>query len=132
MKTLARWLFKLLWRVEVRGLEHYKKVDQSQAPMLIVANHQSLLDGPLIDLFVPGRTTFMIHADHTGGWKRWLLKLADFIEVDMKSPLAAKHMIEQDPSLDSTQGGILKVIDSKKEIHNLETGTFMKVLSAEA
>lgn len=45
---------------------------------------------------------------------------------------AAKQMIEQDPALDSTQGGILKVIDSKKEIHNLETGTFIKVLSAEA
>ena len=121
MKALARLLFKWLWRVEVRGLEHYKAVDQSQAPMLIVANHQSLLDGPLIDLFVPGRTTFMIHADHTGGWKRWLLKLADFIEVDMKSPLAAKHMIESlkagkqgmifPEGRISTTGGLMKVYE---------------------
>ncbi|WFE69596.1 AMP-binding protein [Thiomicrospira sp. R3] len=121
MKTLARWLFKLLWRVEVRGLEHYTKVDQSQTPMLIVANHQSLLDGPLIDLFVPGRTTFMIHTDHTGGWKRWLLKLADFIVVDMQSPLAAKHMIEAlragkqgmifPEGRISTTGGLMKVYE---------------------
>jgi phage terminase large subunit-like protein len=41
---------------------------------------------------------------------------------------AAKQMIEQDEYLSS----ILKVIDSKKEIHNIETGTFIKVLSAEA
>lgn len=45
---------------------------------------------------------------------------------------AAKQMIEQDEALDADHGGILKVIDSKKEIHNTETGTFLKVLSAEA
>jgi phage terminase large subunit-like protein len=45
---------------------------------------------------------------------------------------AAKQMIEQDANLDAKNGGILKVIDSKKEIHNTETGTFLKVLSAEA
>lgn len=41
---------------------------------------------------------------------------------------AAKQMIEQDEYLSS----ILNVVDSKKEIYNLETGTFIKVLSAEA
>lgn len=41
---------------------------------------------------------------------------------------AAKGMIEQDETLEST----LKVLDSKKEIINKETGTTMKVLSAEA
>ena len=41
---------------------------------------------------------------------------------------AAKQMIEQDPALQK----MVKVVDSKKEIHNLHTGTFMKVLSAEA
>lgn len=45
---------------------------------------------------------------------------------------AAKQMIEQDPELDYRAGGILKVIDSKSEIYNTETGTFLKVLSAEA
>ena len=41
---------------------------------------------------------------------------------------AAKSMIEQDSSLSE----ILKVVDSKKEIHNKLTGSFLKVLSAEA
>ena len=41
---------------------------------------------------------------------------------------AAKEMVEQDPDLQK----ILKVIDSVKEIHNKQTGTFMKVLSADA
>jgi phage terminase large subunit-like protein len=41
---------------------------------------------------------------------------------------AAKQMIEQDPVLEK----ILNVVDSKKEIYNRETGTYLKVLSAEA
>lgn len=41
---------------------------------------------------------------------------------------AAKEMIEQEPAF----SGLLKIVDSKKEIHNLITGTFIKVLSAEA
>lgn len=40
----------------------------------------------------------------------------------------AKSMIDQEPAL----AKMIKVIDSKKEIHNKRTGTFMKVLSAEA
>ena len=37
-------------------------------------------------------------------------------------------MIEQDPGLEE----MLKVVDSKKEVHNRLTGSFLKVLSAEA
>lgn len=121
MKIIFKWLFKILYRVEVRGLEHYEAVDQSSQPLLIVANHQSLLDGPLIDLFIPGRTHFMIHASHTSGWKRWILKMASFIEVDMQSPLAAKHMIQAlkagkqgmifPEGRISTTGGLMKVYE---------------------
>lgn len=42
--------------------------------------------------------------------------------------VAAKQKIEQDEYLES----VMRVVDSKKEIHNTETGTFIKVLSAEA
>ena len=41
---------------------------------------------------------------------------------------AAKQMIEQDPALEE----MLRVVDSSKEIHNKSTGTFIRVLSAEA
>lgn len=41
---------------------------------------------------------------------------------------AAAQMIAQDKDLES----LLRVVESKKEIHNEKTGTFMKVLSAEA
>lgn len=41
---------------------------------------------------------------------------------------AAKQMIEQDEALQE----LVRVVDSKKEIHNRHTGTFIRVLSAEA
>jgi len=41
---------------------------------------------------------------------------------------AASGMIEQEPEFE----GILKVLDSRKEIKNKQTGTILKVLSAEA
>ncbi len=41
---------------------------------------------------------------------------------------AAKQMIEQDPALQE----MVRVVDSKKEIYNRDTDTFVKVLSAEA
>jgi phage terminase large subunit-like protein len=41
---------------------------------------------------------------------------------------AAKQMIEQDPDLEAA----FRIVDSKKEIHNRATGTYLKVLSAEA
>ena len=124
MRWLVKHIIKWLWRVEVKGLAHYHEVDQSQQPLLLVSNHVSLLDGVLIDLFVPGRTTFMIHADHTGGWKRWILKLARFIEVDMHSPLAAKHMIH------ALQNGAQGMIFPEGRITT--TGGLMKVYEGTA
>lgn len=42
--------------------------------------------------------------------------------------MATKSKIEQEPELTGT----FRIVDSKKEIYNIETGTFIKVLSAEA
>ncbi|BBP44718.1 hypothetical protein THMIRHAS_00910 [Thiosulfatimonas sediminis] len=96
VKLLAKLFFKLLYRVEVKGLENYHAVDQTQQPMLIIANHVSLIDGPLLELFLPGKTTFMVDKGHTKKWhERWILGMGDYFTVDMHSPYAAKHMIEE-------------------------------------
>ncbi len=94
MKFLAKLLFKLFYRVEVRGLENYHAARQSERPILLIANHVSLLDGPLIDLFIPGKTTFMIDSRQIVGLRKWLLKLADYVAVDMLSAIATKHLIK--------------------------------------
>ncbi len=95
-KLIAKGLFKLFFRVEVKGLEHYHAVDQTEQPLLIISNHVSTLDGPLLDLFIPGETTFMVDASHTEKWyERFILGMCRFFTVDLHSAYAAKHMIAE-------------------------------------
>ena len=95
-KLIVKGLFKLIYRVEVTGLENYQKAIESERPVLIIANHVSLLDGPLLDLFVPGETTFMVDTAHTKKWyERFILSMSHFFTVDIHSPYAAKHMIDE-------------------------------------
>lgn len=121
IKWLFKWMFKWLWRVEVRGLAYYAEHDP-HTPLLIVANHVSLLDGPLIELFVPGETTFMIdHAQTQAWWQKAILSLTHYVDVDMHHPLAIKHMIHAmqagkqgmifPEGRISTTGGLMKVYE---------------------
>ena len=121
-KVIGKQLFKLLYRVEVTGLENYRKAQQDGRPILIIANHVSLLDGPLLELFVPGATTFMVDKGHTKKWyERFLLGMSHYIAVDMHSPYAAKHIIEQlqdgkqcmmfPEGRITTTGGLMKIYD---------------------
>jgi acyl-[acyl-carrier-protein]-phospholipid O-acyltransferase/long-chain-fatty-acid--[acyl-carrier-protein] ligase len=95
MKWLVKLLIKWLYKVEVKGLENYEKAQASERPILIIANHVSLLDGLLIGLFIPGDTHFMVHKSHTQKWyERFLLSYVNYFPVDFFSPMATKHMIE--------------------------------------
>ncbi|WP_319380534.1 AMP-binding protein [Thiomicrorhabdus sp.] len=122
IKSLVKLLFKLFYRVEVKGLENYHAVEQSQQPMLIIANHVSLLDGPLLELFIPGETTFMVDKGHTKKWsERLILGMSHYFTVDIHSPYAAKHMIEElkngkqcmifPEGRITTTGGLMKVYE---------------------
>lgn len=95
-KVMAKGLFRVFYRVEVQGLEHYYAVDQTEQPLLIISNHVSTLDGPLLDLFIPGETTFMVNASHTEKWyERFILSMCSFFTVDLHNAYAAKHMIAE-------------------------------------
>ena len=95
-KLIVKMIFKLAYRVEVKGLENYQAAAESDRPILIIANHVSLLDGPLLELFVPGETTFMVDESHTKKWhERFILSMSHFFKVDIHSPYAAKHMIDE-------------------------------------
>lgn len=95
-KFFVKKLLKWFYRVEVKGLENYHQAINSERPLLIIANHVSLLDGPLLDLFIPGETTFMVDTSHTKKWhERFILSMSHFFKVDIHSPYAAKHMIDE-------------------------------------
>jgi len=95
-KLVVKVWFKLFYRVEVKGLQNYQQAVNSNRPILIIANHVSLLDGPLLDLFIPGETTFMVDSSHTKKWyERFILSMSHFFKVDIHSPYAAKNMIDE-------------------------------------
>lgn len=90
--NVLRGLCRLLFRVQVTGLENIPQEDR----LLIIANHESFLDGLLLGLFLPKRATFVVH---TGVLKsiffRWWLKLTPHLSVDPASPLAMKKVIQR-------------------------------------
>ncbi len=96
MKAFVSFLLKLFFRAKIKGLEHYHELDKSGEPMLIIANHASLLDGVLIASLLPGKTSFMVAEAHTKKWYgRFLLSFVDYFKVEFQSPHSIKKVIKE-------------------------------------
>jgi acyl-[acyl-carrier-protein]-phospholipid O-acyltransferase/long-chain-fatty-acid--[acyl-carrier-protein] ligase len=89
MKAVARMLMRLLFRVEISG----DSTVFTNPRTLIVANHESFLDGLLMGVFLPVEATFVVHTEVTKStFMRWMLKLVPHLVVDSTSPLAIKQI----------------------------------------
>lgn len=89
--TLLELICKVIFRVEVSGIANLPK----QGKLLIIANHESFLDGLLLGLFLPIRATFVVHTTVLNHWLfRQILKLTPYLAVDPTSPLAMKKVIK--------------------------------------
>jgi acyl-[acyl-carrier-protein]-phospholipid O-acyltransferase / long-chain-fatty-acid--[acyl-carrier-protein] ligase len=88
--VLLRSLARLLFRVRVRGDLGALKADR----LLVVANHESFLDGLLLGLFLPIDPVFVVHTGVVGHpLFRLVLALADHLTVDPTNPMAMKKVI---------------------------------------
>ncbi|MGE3784673.1 MAG: acyl-[ACP]--phospholipid O-acyltransferase, partial [Alphaproteobacteria bacterium] len=91
LRLLARIVLRLAYRVELRGLEHLAAAGER---VVIVPNHVSYLDGPLIAAFLPGYPMFAIDtAQAAKWWARPLLAGADIYPMDPTRPMATKSLI---------------------------------------
>lgn len=84
-------LLKLLYRVEVKGMENYFNAGKR---VVIIANHASLLDGVLLAVFLPDRLTIAI--DRVMAEKafiRHIIKLVNAVKIDPSNPMSAKSLI---------------------------------------
>ena len=63
IKRLAARLLRLLYRVELRGIEHYAAAGERA---VVVANHVSFLDAVLLAAFLPGRPIFAVNTSSRG------------------------------------------------------------------
>lgn len=94
--SLLRLISRLLFRIEVTGLENIPQGNSPQSKkLLIIANHESFLDGLLLGLFLPIRVTFIVHTTVLDSWMfRQILRLTPYLAVDPTSPLAMKKVIK--------------------------------------
>jgi acyl-[acyl-carrier-protein]-phospholipid O-acyltransferase / long-chain-fatty-acid--[acyl-carrier-protein] ligase len=117
--ALLRWVLQTLFRVRVQGdtaaLRHGIR--------LIVANHDSLLDGALLGMFLPqGATVVVSPATLESRWLRIFGWSVNFVVLDPARPLELKRLIRQVQNGEtvavfpqgrvSTTGGLMKVYDS--------------------
>jgi acyl-[acyl-carrier-protein]-phospholipid O-acyltransferase/long-chain-fatty-acid--[acyl-carrier-protein] ligase len=117
LKALASWVFRLAYRVEVTGWENYRKAGEKA---VVVVNHVSFLDGPLLAAVLPGRPMFAIDTQMARRWwARPFLALIEAFALDPTNPLATKSLIRE------VQAGKRGVIFPEGRI--TATGALMKV-----
>ena len=93
MKGLAYSVFRLIHRVEVQGLEHLKAAGERA---VIVVNHTSFLDGPILAAALPGRPMFAIDTHMAQRWwVRPFMKLVEAFPMDPTRPLSTKSLIRK-------------------------------------
>jgi acyl-[acyl-carrier-protein]-phospholipid O-acyltransferase/long-chain-fatty-acid--[acyl-carrier-protein] ligase len=120
MRSIIRFilknLFQLLFRVRVSGLD--KNIDTSK--LLVIANHESFLDGLLLGLYLPFDPVFVVHTGVTHSFFfRMILSMVDYLAVDPTSPMAIKRIIKL------VESGRPVVIFPEGRI--TQTGSLMKV-----
>jgi acyl-[acyl-carrier-protein]-phospholipid O-acyltransferase / long-chain-fatty-acid--[acyl-carrier-protein] ligase len=87
IRFLLRLVLRPLFRVQLTG----DRAVFANQRTLIVANHESFLDGALLGSFLPVAATFVVHSQVKAKWYfRWLLNLVPHLAVDSTSPLAMK------------------------------------------
>ena len=117
LRFTVRLIIKLLYRVEMHGIENYYAAGKR---VLIVANHTSFLDPMLLWLFLPDDITFAINTHIAERW--WLrpfLGLSKVFRMDPTHPLSLKdltHHLQHDTKTVIFPEGRITV-----------TGTLMKI-----
>lgn len=92
MRAFLKIIFKLLLKVRVVG---------DLAPLqsgagLVIANHDSLLDGLVLGLFLPGRATIVLsHEDLRQGVYRFLARFIRHCVADLSEPASVKRLVRR-------------------------------------
>lgn len=135
LKIILHWILTLIYRVEVKGLENYKKAGDR---VLIIANHSSFLDPLLLGVFLPDNITFAINSQIAERW--WLkpfLGLSHVFPMDPTHPISLKNLIHhlQSPSKTvifpegriTVTGSLMKIYDGTGMVADKSGATILPV-----
>ncbi len=90
-KGVMRGLFRMLFRVRVNG----QLPRLSNERLLIVANHESFLDGMLLGAFLPIDPVFVVNTEIARNpLVRMVLAMVDYLAVDPVNPLAMRRVVK--------------------------------------
>ena len=93
VRAALRTIFKLAFRVEVKGLENWQKVGPRA---VIVVNHVSFLDPALLAAFLPEKPLFAVNTHIAAKW--WMkpfLTLVEAFPMDPTKPMSTKGLIKE-------------------------------------
>ena len=91
LKALLCFVMKALFRVELQGDTAVFTNERT----LIVANHESFLDGLLMGLMMPVDAVFVIHSQIAARpFFRFMLRFVPHLTVESTSPLAMKQIVK--------------------------------------
>ena len=89
VRPLLTFVCRLLFRITPPA-----SLPERQERLLVVANHESFLDGLLLGLVLPMDPVFVVHTGVARNpFFRLLLSLVDYLAVDPTSPMAMKKVI---------------------------------------
>jgi acyl-[acyl-carrier-protein]-phospholipid O-acyltransferase/long-chain-fatty-acid--[acyl-carrier-protein] ligase len=92
LQLVLQAVLKLLFRVEVKGMEHLK---QAGDRVLIIANHVSFIDAILLFAFIPEKLSYAIWSQYINRWWIQIIKPGvNLLPVDPTNPMATKKLVE--------------------------------------
>ena len=118
LHTVARTWLRLIFRIEVRGLENFPL----EGRRLIIANHTSWLDAALLSAFLPERPVFAVHSQIARlPWIKPFTQWVTSYPLNPLEPLALKTLcacVERNEPVVifpegrlSMTGGLMKIYD---------------------
>lgn len=92
-QAIFRLGFDLAYKIEVKGAENFKKAGKRT---VIIANHLSYIDPPLIACNIPEEIQFAINLTVSKEWwVRPFLKILRTYPIEPNNPMAIKSLIEE-------------------------------------
>lgn len=92
LRLTLRFLLRLCFRVEVRGLEHLRSAGER---VVIISNHQSFLDPMLLATFMDEKPAFAMNSFQAERWYfKPFMKPFRIFRIDPSKPMSMKGLIQ--------------------------------------